>query len=476
MLKRHEVKLLRGAGHTQQQVAESTKVSTRSVRRIEAEPPVASLDDEAERARRKIGRPSKLQAFRNLIVAMLVAEPELMALEVLRRIREDGYAGSKSALYALVKEVRPIKQRVIARFEGLAGEFCQHDFGHVEVRFVDGTKKLIHFFASRLKWSRWAQVSIVPNERVESLVRSLVAHYEAMGGVPLRGVFDRPKTIALEWREDGTVTKWNPTFLATVGELGIGVELCWPYQPQQKGAVENLVKWVKGSFFKPRRFLDEADLQRQLERWHVEVNHERPSRATKETPLARMQREELSRLRPLRIRSSALELRYPVQVGPTATVSFDGCVYSMPPQAMGIVGTLHLGAKTVRIVAGKWAATHPRLFEPGAKSMLPEHRASMLAAMSSHRARNYTKREHLLALGENSRLYLTEIVHRRERTWMRDVDTMHELLELHGEDAMRAAIDAALRAQTFGGEYVAHQLGELDRISRMVFESEGVQQ
>jgi transposase len=39
-------------------------------------------------------------------------------------------------------------------------------------------------------------------------------------------------------------------------DLGIGVEVCWPYRPQEKGSVENLVGWVKGSFFKQRRFLD----------------------------------------------------------------------------------------------------------------------------------------------------------------------------------------------------------------------------
>jgi len=33
--------------------------------------------------------------------------------------------------------------------------------------------------------------------------------------------------------------------------------------------VENLVGWVKGSFFEQRRFLDEEDLARQLAEWHV---------------------------------------------------------------------------------------------------------------------------------------------------------------------------------------------------------------
>lgn len=50
-------------------------------------------------------------------------------------------------------------------------------------------------------------------------------------------------------------------FGAVMLELGVAAEACWPYQPQQKGAVENLVGWVKGSFFKQRRFIDEQDLR-----------------------------------------------------------------------------------------------------------------------------------------------------------------------------------------------------------------------
>ena len=48
--------------------------------------------------------------------------------------------------------------------------------------------------------------------------------------------------------------------------------MCWPYRPQEKGSVENLVGWVKGSFFKQRRFLDREDLERQLREWLTEAN------------------------------------------------------------------------------------------------------------------------------------------------------------------------------------------------------------
>jgi len=219
-----------------------------------------------------------------------------------------GYSGDKSALYDLVAAIRPPEPaRPLVRFEGLSGEFCQHDFGEADVQFLNGTARRVHFFASRLKYSRWAQVSLVDDERVEALVRALVDHFAAIGGVPLLSVFDRPKTVALAWRRDGVVTEWNPTFAGVVLDLGIGVEL-WPYSPRQKGAVENLVGWVKGAFFKQRRFLDEEDPRRQLAEWHEEANVQRPSRATGVAPVARMA-EERARLRPLKIAPGALLLR-----------------------------------------------------------------------------------------------------------------------------------------------------------------------
>src|SRR5207244_4391668 len=138
------------------------------------------------------------------------------------------------------------------------------------------------------------------------------------GGRPLLCVFDRPKTIALKWRKNGEVTEWNSVFAYATLEMGVGVELCWPYRAQQKGSVENLVGFVKSSFFKVRRFHDEEDLRQQLQEWHREVNEERPCRATGIIPAVRLA-EEAPRLRALKVQPGQLALRIPVYVGPTAT-------------------------------------------------------------------------------------------------------------------------------------------------------------
>jgi len=46
----------------------------------------------------------------------------------------------------------------------------------------------------------------------------------------------------------------------------------------------------------------------------------------------------------------------------------------MPPEAIGLPGTLYLYRDRVRIIAGRFSADHARQFQPGDRSILPEHR------------------------------------------------------------------------------------------------------
>jgi transposase len=453
MLKRHEIEVLLKASHPKMQVAGLAGVSLSSVKRIAEGAPVAHVNDAEERARRQIGRPSLVENFRKRVVEILEEKADLPSVEILRRVREAGYAGGKSAFYGLVASLRPKEVKPLVRFEGLPGEFSQHDFGQVDVEFQDGSVRRLHFFASRLKHSRWVRVSLVKDETVETLVRSLAQHLASWGGAPLVCVFDRPKAIALKWRRNGEVTEWNPVFACATLEMGIGVELCWPYRAQEKGAVENLVGFVKGSFFKVRRFQDREDLEQELGEWHGEVNEERPCRATGVIPAARLA-EEAPRLRPLKVRPEELALRIPVYVGPTGTVMHDGHAYSMPPEAISMPGTLYLYADRVRIVAGRHEAVHPRKFAPHESSTLASHRAALVAAVSGKRGQRYLKRQQLLDLGEPDLHYLTEIMHRRPRRWAGEMNRLHEVLQRHGPEVLRQAMEEGLKEEVFSAAYV----------------------
>src|SRR6266568_2887990 len=300
---RHEIQILRAVGMAQTAIAATTGVSVRSVRRIEDEPVVRSSDTAALIRARGVGRPSLAAPWAPTVERWLHDERTVPSGEIIRRLREDhGYRGGKSALYELIRRLRPVPVAPLVRFEGVPGEFSQHDFGMVSVRYVTGVVERVRFFASRLKWSRFVDVTLVPDER------------------------------------KGALIVWNPVFGQVALDYRFAPELCWPRAGQQKGAVENLVGWVKKSFFTCRRFHDRADLEQQLRDWLRMVNTERPNRATGIIPAVRLA-EEQPRLRPLPIAAGAYALKYAVVVSARARVSHAGHEYSMPPTAIGQAAT-----------------------------------------------------------------------------------------------------------------------------------------
>lgn len=452
MIKRHEVQVLLREGLSERQVARRTGVSRTSVQRIGQEEAVEDLVIRTSpEAARGVGRPSKVVTYEEAIRGWLEERADLPTVEILHRLKEAGYTGGKSAVYDYVRGIRgPAPSRLMVRFEGLAGEFAQFDFGEVRVRYLSGDEETVRFAAYRLKYSRWVHVEVVANQQVEALCRALARGFEGGGGVPLSVVFDNPKTVVIHPKQTPIV--WNPTLAQMAVDYGFIIELCEPRRANQKGSVENLVGWVKGSFFKVRRFQDRHDLLAQLTLWLEEANERRPSRATGIVPAARLV-EEQARLRPLVAAPDDYGLRFDVFVGPTGLVTYDGIRYAMPAETVGYSATLYLYAERVRIVAGRHERTHPR-FPAGGLSYPPELRAQHLASVSGARGRLYFQRQRLLELGPSAEHFLTELIHQRPRTWKGDVERLYELLNRIGEAAWLKAVQSVLLRGLAGAEYV----------------------
>ena len=455
MLDRHAVQELVRAQVTAREIAKQLGVSIRTIRRIVREAAVEDGNDVAARHALEIGRPPVSEVVRSRVAALVAEDPERPPGEIWRLLREDGTPLGLSTVYRVLAPVRAaMPLPIMVRFEGVAGEFAQFDFGEVSVRLSDGTRRTVHFAAYRLKYSRWIHVVVVPNERVEALIRSLLDSFAASGGVPLRVVFDNPKTVVLRHEEGRPV--WHPTLAPVAIDYGFTIELCTPRQPQQKGAVENLVGYVKRAFFRARRFADLAtDLPQQLGDWLVEVNTTRPNRATKAIPAARLPAE-LARMKALAVTPDAYGLRVAVTVGPTAMVTHQGIRYAMPAPACGLPATLWLYPTRVKIITAgsKHEAVHPRFPVHGAVSYLPGQRAAQLATVAGTRKRLYFMRERILELGPVGEGYLTELVHQRPHTWQGDVERLFALLEELGDAHFRVVLQRALFQRLIGAEYV----------------------
>lgn len=98
MLTRHAIQVLRQAGHEQRDMAELVGVGVRTVRRVDGEPDVADVDTEAERERRGIGRPAKAEPFRSVVAEIWAGEPDLLSVEILRRVKLRGDTGGRALI------------------------------------------------------------------------------------------------------------------------------------------------------------------------------------------------------------------------------------------------------------------------------------------------------------------------------------------------------------------------------------------
>ena len=70
MVRRHEIQVLRRAGHSLVEIATLVGVSRSTVQRVEAEAAVSNFDTEAERDQRCIGRRSKAEPLRGFLVML----------------------------------------------------------------------------------------------------------------------------------------------------------------------------------------------------------------------------------------------------------------------------------------------------------------------------------------------------------------------------------------------------------------------
>ena len=454
-------------GAQQATIAEKCQVGLRSVERILAEP-VPTACEVAANVRKtaaRRGRPSK--ADEELVAWLrkeLAAEPTMMATELLRRSRAHGYTGGKSALSELVKRLRPSpKLEPVVRFDGLPGEYAQFDFGEVWVKLDGDRREKVIFFAGRLKYSRFMHVEVVANQNSETVVRSLIECLTAFGGSPKEWVFDNPKTIRLSaWGVEPVVL--HRYLRDLVAEYRVIPTFCAPRSGNQKGSVERLVGYSKKSFFLARTFRDRADMLAQLTEWLREVNHERPCDATGVIPeVARQDELRWLAQRPVQATGGAHTLRDTATVTPMGTISWGGTPYFATAQRIGAPATLLIRRDTIELVVGDGGekCVHVRRDGVGVVQRHPEQRDDMLGAVRGRRKQATFRRQCLIELGKPARDFLGILVHVcPDGRWEQPCAELFDLLQEHGDEAMRAALGRCVTRKRYTAADVVVALRE----------------
>jgi transposase/DNA-binding transcriptional MerR regulator len=190
---------------------------------------------------------------------------------------------------------RTANRRFYAPVEELPfGKQLQVDFGETVIE----TGERIYIFASVLSASRFRYVA-VQNRPFKTLdvVLHLLDCFEYIGGIPEEIVIDQDSTLVVsENHGDILLTKGFTQFKE---EMGFRLYVCRKADPESKGKVENLVKFVKTSFFSARRFRTLESVRKSLQSWLVRTANGKISQATGRIPRDLLGREQEA-LAPLR--------------------------------------------------------------------------------------------------------------------------------------------------------------------------------
>jgi transposase len=450
-MERSTIYYLKQKGWTNVQIAEFTGHHRDTIARV--------LREEVDKKPKTRARTSAVAVFDTQIAEWLDQNvPVSRMLELARANTDHPYSGRETAFYDYVRKVRRARkqtpQNLALRFEGVPGEYLQIDWG--EVRDVAFTKagmepQTRYFFAARLKYSRYMFVSFQTDMREETLLRCLIACFTEIDGVPWAVVTDNMKTAVLG-RDEHNQPIWNPAYQKLAVEFKFHPDVCAPASGNQKGAVENLVKFVKGNFLTGRTFYDDADLAEQCKEWVRFVNTERPSDATGEAPAVRLAQEQ-PHLGPLPAQAADYGFFDCVVVSREGLVAIETNRYSVPAHLMGRALTARIHRSRIELFADQeLVATHVRLPAQNARVIDPRHFEAAFA--SKPRGRVLVYRDWLCSLAPVVLTYVRELCHKRRAEMNTQMIALYDLAQEIGKADFVAALELAAEQQMYGAEYV----------------------
>jgi len=257
-----------------------------------------------------------------------IDEGVLNASKLYDEIKRQGYRGSRSQLRAFVQPFRTLRQaQATVRFETEPGEQAQVDWGHFGLINHRGHQRRLYAFVMTLGWSRAMYVEFTISADAAWWLRCHQHGFQFFGGVPREVLHDNLKTAVLERAANGSI-HWNPRYLDLADYYGFTPKACQPYRAQTKGKVESGVKYLRRNFWLGLRFVDLADLNRQVQFWLDTVANVRIHGTTGAVPWVRLAQEQLQPL--LGKPSYDTSLLSQRRSSSDCLISYDGNLYSIP--------------------------------------------------------------------------------------------------------------------------------------------------
>jgi transposase len=365
-------------GKSQREAARECGVSRNTVRKMikHGYPP-------GYRRRHALRRPA-IDPVRSIIDAWLdedLGRPRKQrhtAFRIYERLRDEhDFQGSYSAVQRYVAHREAMCGEKFFPLQFDAGEEAQVDWGEAWIS-ENGEQRKVFLFCMRLCHSTASFVQAYEHERQEAFLDGHVRAFAFFGGVPRRLAYDNLKTAVVSIGR-GRARRLTQRFMEFKSACLFDVRFCNVRRGNEKGHVENLVKYAQRKFMTPMpsvvslKALNEH-LMRQCE---ADLDRAIPQRGGK----TRRQLLEAERQAFLPLPNPAFEACCKVctKADKFSLVRFDGNDYSVPTEYARRAATVKGFVDRVDITVGdQCAASHERSYDKGRLVLAYEHYLPLL--------------------------------------------------------------------------------------------------
>jgi len=222
------------------------------------------------------------------------------------------------------------------------GQQAQVDFGEYQMATSDGQRKKVYFFAIVLSRSRYKFVWF--SESPFTTATTIDAHEKAfafIGGYPAEVVYDQDKVLLTSENKGDLLLTHG--FRAYCSSRPFQLHFCRKSDPQSKGKVENVIKYIKYNLLRGRTYVDIHILNAQAMEWLERTANAKEHTTTRLPPVQQWMIEG-SHLQTLRASFEPVVNTLPYKVRKDNTISFKGNFYSLP------LGTYKTPESTVFII------------------------------------------------------------------------------------------------------------------------------
>lgn len=212
------------------------------------------------------------------------------------------------------------------------GKQMQVDFG----QYILPSGLKLYIFAAVLSSSRYKYIAFQNTPfTTSSTISHLLDSFDYFGGIPTELVIDQDKVMVVSENKGDIV--YTKDFKYFINEMDLKMYVCRKADPESKGKVENLVKFVKQSFLSSRDFDNINEAKSSLSKWLIRRANGKISQATIKIPADEIEKERtyLRKIRKSIFRKDSSIDRDGRKVDGNSYISYSGSSYSVPIEYKG---------------------------------------------------------------------------------------------------------------------------------------------